>query len=67
MKEQPRTFFFNFILLIFSDNIKFIPFTTKYKNKIIIIIVIIIIIIIITMCVRKYVIDDSSKIFLVKR
>ena len=62
MKEQPRTFFFHFILLIFSDNIKFTPFTTKYENKIIIMIIIII-----TMCVRKYVIDDSNKIFLVKR
>ena len=58
-------FFIDFIY--FSHNIKFTPFTTKYKNKMMIIIVIIIIIIIIittTICVRTYIIDDSNKIFL---
>ena len=37
---------FFFILFIFTHNIKFTPFTTKYKNKIIIIIIIIIIFVI---------------------
>ena len=60
---------------VIPESLKFTPFTTKYENKIIIIIIIIImiiiiiiiliIIIIITICVRKYIIDDSNKIFLV--
>ena len=50
-------FFFFFISFI-SQNIKFTPFTTKYKNKIIIII---------TICGRTYIIYDSNKIFLVQR
>ena len=53
---------FSFVFFIFSHNIKFTPFATKYKNKIIIIIIIIVII---TICVRKYITDDSNKIFLV--
>ena len=64
---------------VIPESLKFTPFTTKYENKIIIIIIIIImiiiiiiliiiiIIIIITICVRKYIIDDSNKIFLVQR
>ena len=56
-----RFFFHSFISFI-SHNIKFTPFTTKYKNKIIIIIIIIT-----TICGRTYVIDDSNKIFLVQR
>ena len=54
-------FSFFFILFIFSHNIKVTPFTTTYKNKTIIIIIMI------TICVRKYIIDDSNKIFLVQR
>ena len=61
---------------VIPESLKFTPFTTKYENKIIIIIIIImiiiiiiliiiIIIIIITICVRKYIIDDSNKISLV--
>ena len=57
-------FFISFILFIFSHNITFTPFTTRYKNKIIIIIIIIKIT---TNCVRKCIIDDSNKIFLVQR
>ena len=41
-------------LYFFFDNIKFTPFTTKYENKIMIIII----------CVRKYIIHNSYKIFL---
>ena len=61
---------------VIPESLKFTPFTTKYENKIIVIIIIImiiiiiiliIIIIIITICVRKYIIDDSNKIFLVQR
>ena len=48
-------FFFIFFIFSFFLITKFTPFTTKYKSKIIII----------TICVRKYVIDDSNKIFLV--
>ena len=54
---------FNGSIFIFSYNTKFTPLTTKYKNKIIIIMLIIII----TICVRKYIIDDNNKIFLVQR
>ena len=61
---------------VIPESLKFTPLTTKYENKIIIIIIIIImiiiiiiliiiIIIIITICVRKYIIDDSNKISLV--
>ena len=57
---------------VIPESLKFTPFTTKYENKIIviiiiimIIIIIILIIIIITICVRKYIIDDSNKISLV--
>ena len=48
---------------LFSHNIKFTPFTTKYKNKTT---TIIIIMIIITIYMWKYIIDDSNKIFLVQ-
>ena len=47
--------FFSFISFI-SHNIKFTPFITKYKKKIIIII---------TICGKTYIIDDSNKILLV--
>ena len=50
--------FIHLIHLIFSHNIKFTPFATKYRNKIIIII---------TICGRTCTTDDSNKIFLVQR
>ena len=54
-RDQWHSFFFIFFIFSFFLITKFTRFTTKYKNKIIII----------TICVRKYVIDDSNKIFLV--
>ena len=51
------SFFFFFRSFNFSHNVKFTPFTTKYRNKIIII----------TICGRAYTIDDSNKIFLLQR